>query len=424
MNGFKVMIGCAALLATSCFHVQAKLVSTPKPAEGADSIAPGMLLMPLVFECHKIMPPALQVPRLSCGAGHRLALRQDTSWLVAAQDKRRHVERVRYETIVRHPDLVPYNVKALPEPPKEYVITPNPAQSRLDIATTEGPVADPLPVVESRVIKMRNWLHTLKASLHFTQAYVSENWYQGGENNMNVLTDIQWDVNLNPKTHPNYLFKNRLHYKLGMMTAHSDTLRNYTVNEDNLQFTSTFGYKAVKNWYYSATLLFKTQFFNNYKPNTNTMSAAFLSPGELNVGLGMTYSYKDKEEIKELSLSFAPLSYNLKMCRDIKDLDPVSFGMKPGHHTKSSFGSNFEGKATWKIHPNVVWTTRLYAFTNYEYMQGDWESTFDFTITRHLNAQVYTHLRYDKSRPWDADWRYWQFKEILSLGLTYRFATN
>ena len=71
-----------------------------------------------------------------------------------------------------------------------------------------------------------------------------------------------------------------------------------------------------------------------------------------------------------------------------------------------------------------MWSSRLYVFTNYSYVQGDWENTFDFSITRYLNTKIYTHLRFDKSHTWDPDWRYWQFKEILSFGLTYRFSTN
>ncbi|MBR5101919.1 MAG: hypothetical protein IK092_02200, partial [Muribaculaceae bacterium] len=141
-------------------------------------------------------------------------------------------------------------------------------------------------------------------------------------------------------------------------------------------------------------------------------------------GLGMTYSYKDKTEDHVFTLSLAPLSYNLKICRDIHNLDPVSFGIDAGHHTKHNIGSNLEAKYICKFNPNIVWTSRLYAFTNYNYTQGDWENTFDFSVTRHLNTQLYVHLRYDKSRPWNEDWRYWQLKEILSFGLTYRFATN
>ena len=185
--------------------------------------------------------------------------------------------------------------------------------------------------IDRRPEKRHNWLHTFGTSTHFTQAFISDNWYQGGENNVNVLGDFQWNFNLNQKLHTKYLFDNTLRYKVGVMSSQSDTLRKYAINEDILQFNSMFGYKAIKNWYYSTSLQFKTQMFNTYKANTNTMKASLLSPAELNIGVGMTYNYKDQEGIKTFLLSLAPLSYNMKYCRDIDNLDPVSFGIDAGH---------------------------------------------------------------------------------------------
>ena len=258
--------------------------------------------------------------------------------------------------------------------------------------------------------------------MQFTQAYISGNWYQGGENNLALLGSINWNCNLNQDVHPNWLFNNALSYKLGVATTHGDSIRKYLINEDNFLFTSQLGYKAVKNWYYSAMLQFTTQFLNNYKTNTRTMTAAFLSPAELNIGLGMTYNYK-KADDRMFTLAIAPISYNLKYCRNISDIDPTRFGIDAGHHSKSTIGSNFEAKWLWRFTPSVMLTSRLYMFTNYEYVQGDWENTFDFAIGKYLTTQLYTHLRFDRSRARDDDWNYWQFKEILSLGVIYRFAT-
>lgn len=382
-------------------------------------LKPGTLFMPLVFS-HQ------QGQKADFDEIKEHGQQDYTSqWIDDAIASHEHVDATRYRAMVTHPQVTQYNINTLPVPPKEHVVTPDPAKNRLSVSTAqvETPAAID-PIIERGETRVLNWLHTAEASLHFTQAYISQNWYQGGENNINVLGDFRWTVALNQKLHPNYLFENDLHYKLGVMTAHSDTLRNYAINEDNFLLSSKFGYKAIKNWYYSATLLFKTQFFNAYKSNSNKLTASFLSPGELNLGLGMTYNYKDKEEFKVLSLSIAPLSYNMKMCRDITKLDPTTFGIKTGQHTRHTFGSNLECKFLWKMSANISWNTRFYVFTNYEYAQGDWENTLDFSITRHLNTQIYTHLRYDKSRPRHDDWKYWQFKEILSFGLTYKFSTH
>ncbi|MBR5086668.1 MAG: DUF3078 domain-containing protein [Muribaculaceae bacterium] len=376
------------------------------------------MLMPLVFD--KQQSPSGN-PNLD--DEHPSGLKVENGWIKNARRQWNWVNDMRYKLMIEHPELVRYNEQMLPKPPEQVIVEIDPSTTELSVATgiVNGEQFKP---VDRREVKMHNWLHTFVGSLHGTQAYISNNWYQGGENNLNLLGDIQWDCNLNQKLHPNWLFNNTLHYRLGIATAKGDSLRSYSINEDNFQFNSQLGYKAIKNWYYSATLLFKTQLLNNYITNTRDLAASFLSSGELNVGLGMTYNYKDQEGYKVFTLSIAPLSYDLKICRDIIKIDPTKFGIEAGHHTKHSFGSTVEMKFEWKITPSISWKTRFYAFTDYKYVQGDWENTFTFSVSSHLNTQIFTHLRYDKSRPWNEDWKYWQFKEILSFGLTYRFATK
>ncbi len=376
------------------------------------------MLMPLIFETQQA--PFDDVTAQSCDS---CGVKFDMGWLENVVQQRHRVNDARYRLMIENPDIVKFNESRLPKPPKEVVVEIDPSATELQVEAqkVDGEKFKP---VDRREIKVHNWLHTLVGSLHGTQAYISNNWYQGGENNLNLLADVQWDCNLNQKLHPNWLFNNTLHYRLGVATAKGDSLRNYCINEDNFQFSSQLGYKAVKNWYYSASLLFKTQLLKNYVTNTHDLAASFLSSGELNVGLGMTYDYKDKDGYKMFNLSIAPLSYNLKICRDIDHIDPTKFGIDAGKHTKHSFGSTVEMKFEWKITPSISWKTRLYAFTDYEYVQGDWENTFSFSVNSFLSTQIFTHLRYDKSRPWVENWKYWQFKEILSFGLTYKFATK
>lgn len=381
--------------------------------------------MPLVWDTyqprhgHAYMRPRQQQPQAGLSGG------DFDKWLDNVRTTRQRERMTRYKIMLDQPEIVRYNSATLPKPPADDTpaeSTPPEART-LTVERAKTPLPPPPAPADRREMKLHHWLHTFNGNLQFTQAYISSNWYQGGQNNLNILADLKWECELNKTLHPKWLFNNSLSYKLGISTAVGDSLRNYAINEDLLQFSSQFGYKAAKRWYYSTNVLFKTQFFKNYAANTHNLKACLLSPAELNVGLGMTYNYKDKHEYKALNLSIAPLSYNLKICRDIDNLDPTKFGIEAGRHTKHDFGSSLEAKFVWKITPSISWTSRLYAFTNYKYAEGDWENTFTFSATKYFNTQLYTHLRYDKSRPWDEDWRYWQFKEILSLGLTYRFAT-
>lgn len=399
------------LIIAACAALAGMAQTTP-----ADSAS---LYMPLIFDSYSVADSTTTQP----DAQSPYNLDDGAQWLRDAQTRTQRYKALRNRFMVDNPNMVPYNSSTLPEPPKEYAIKADPTKALLTVAPPVNVKPDEKPIEEPQV-KLRNWLHTFNGSINFTQAYISGNWYQGGENNMNVLGDVEWKCNLNQDVNTKWMFNNTARYKLGVSTAHGDSLRNYMVNEDNFLFTSQLGYKAMKHWYYSATLNFKTQFFNTYKTNTQTMKAAFLSPGELNVGLGMTFSGKSAHNERTFNLAIAPLSYNMKICHDIVNLNPTSFGIDAGHHTKHSFGSNIEAKWVINFTPTISWSSRLYTFTDYDYIQGDWENTFTFSITRHLNTKIYAHLRYDDSRDLDDKWKHWQFKEILSFGLSYRFANN
>ena len=402
----------------------AMLMAMSATAIAQDGEKPGMessmLYAPLVYDSYQLDAGHKSMP--SPNTGELYSLDAGDAWLQEAMETSARTRQLRQRAMIDNPQLVAYNANRLPEAPPEGVIASDPRQGKLTIAPPQVSVPDDVTPADAPDLKIHNWLHVFNASLQFTQAYISRNWYQGGENNLALLGSINWNCNLNQDVHPNWLFNNALSYKLGIATTHGDSIRNYLINEDHFLFSSQLGYKAVKNWYYSAMLQFTTQFLNNYKTNTRTMTAAFLSPAELNIGLGMTYNYK-KADDRMFTLAIAPISYNLKYCRNITDIDPTRFGIDAGHHSKSTFGSNFEAKLLWRFTPNVMLTSRLYMFTNYEYVQGDWENTLDLSISKYLTTQFYTHLRFDRSVARDDDWKFWQFKEILSLGVIYRFAT-
>ncbi|MDE5785527.1 MAG: DUF3078 domain-containing protein, partial [Duncaniella sp.] len=231
-----------------------------------------------------------------------------------------------------------------------------------------------------------------------------------------------YNVRLNPKLHPNWLFETTFQYKLGINDTRDDELRNYSISEDLFQLNMMAGYKAARGWYYSTNVTFKTQILNNYKVNTYDLNAAFMSPSELNVGLGMTYNHSNKAKTFTIDASISPLSWNLKTCLNHK-MDETTLGMKLGHRTLSQIGSNAEVKVTWNITSNISYRSRFFVFTDYSYIQGDWENTFNFAINKFLSTQLFIHARYDSSVPSNPDWHKFQMKEILSFGISYSFSS-
>ncbi|MDE5661602.1 MAG: DUF3078 domain-containing protein, partial [Muribaculaceae bacterium] len=219
-------------------------------------------------------------------------------------------------------------------------------------------------------------------------------------------------------------FETTAQYKLGMNSAPDDSIHNYTISDDLLQITSTFGVKAAKRWYYSLTGNFKTQLLNSYESNSRTLRSSFLSPSELTVGLGMTYNYANAKKTVTFDASIAPLSYNMKTCVNSR-INPTWYNIDEGKKMSHNFGSSAELKFFWKISYNINYTSRLFAFTNYESAQADWEHKLAFDINRFLTTQIYCHIRYDSATPpCDSEkWKKLQVKEILSIGFSYKFSS-
>lgn len=336
----------------------------------------------------------------------------------------RRMRQIKQQTMMENPRAVRYNIFTLPEAPKAYrtYVDPNSAKITVEeIPINAGEVHDNVRPADVRRIY---WLKDFTGLVQFSQAYNSPNWYQGGNNNLNMIVNAIYNVKLNQKFKPNLLFETTASYKLAMNSAPEDSLRNYSISEDLLQINSKFGIKATKRWYYSATLQFKTQLLTNYVKNTRDVTASFLSPGELNLGLGMTYSYETPSKKLSLNTSVAPLSYNLKICTNDK-IDETSLGIKEGHTTAGQIGSNIDCKLVWNLTYNITYNSRLTAFTDYSYLQADWEHTLSFNINRFLSTQIYVHMRYDTQSPRidDSRWHKFQLKEILSFGFSYTFKT-
>lgn len=343
-------------------------------------------------------------------------------WLDDYDESNQQLQSMRRDFEINNPLYVRYNAADMPEVPKIYRAYVDKVTTR--IVLQDISVKDQSAQALETNIDRKIWLHTFDGSLQFSQAYISPNWYQGGNNNLNMIGQMIYNVKLNQKFHPKLLFDATVSYKLALNSAPDDSIHSYNITEDIFQVNSTFGLKAAKSWYYSANLMFKTQLFNSYPTNSRTRKAAFLSPGELNLGLGMTYSKTNAKKTATFGASISPVSWNLKTCINPR-VDETVYGLDAGRKTKNKVGSSAECTLEWKIAYNIVYHSRLFLFTDYEYAYGDWEHTIDFNINRFLSTRLYVHMRYDTSTPpvADSNWHKFQLKEIFSFGFAYHFGT-
>jgi hypothetical protein len=221
---------------------------------------------------------------------------------------------------------------------------------------------------------------------------------------------------------------NLIEWKLSLYTNPNDTLRKTKIGTDLFRTYSDIGFKAFGDkWYYSANLELKTQLFDNYIENSNTKSAAFLSPFFLNMGiLGMKYQLnkqdkKDKYKSIEFSADISPLSIKYIYVHNPGSVDPKRYGVPEGQNDFLTFGWLINSTLKINFNRAVVFKSRLKCFIDYKKFEFESENELNMAINRYFSTRIYLYARYDDSKgiTKDPKWGYWQINEVVTFGLNY-----
>ena len=283
----------------------------------------------------------------------------------------------------------------------------------------EGPVIDTPDDVPTEIMiqKPNFWTKKGDGYLQFMQNFVSNNWYKGGESNYSMVGSLTLEANYDNRN--KWKWDNKLEMKLGFMHSRSDSVHKFKSNEDLIRYTGKVGLQAAKNWYYTLQMLAYTQFTRGLKANDLNTYSDFMSPFNLNLGLGMDYKVATKDKKLNGTVNLSPIAVNYRYV-DRLDLGP-SYGLDEGKHSLVDFGSQVTADLTWKINDVVSWKSRLYAFTSYKRTEIEWENTFTLRVSKYISANLFLFPRFDDSGKKDDDLGYLQFKEYSSIGFTYGF---
>ena len=272
----------------------------------------------------------------------------------------------------------------------------------------------------------KNWNHGGFVGFNISQSHFS-NWTSGGQDNVNGLGTFKYNMNyLNGKSK----WDNTLDLALGY--SYFDLDKKPLKTDDRINLSSLYGYDVVKDeLFITANLNFQSQFANgyDYKTDSTTRISAFLAPAYLTVGLGAQYV-----PTKWFSLNLAPASGRLTIVND-KDLsDKGAFGVTPGKMFRMELGAQLTANVNYEIFKNVTLSSKLIVF--YDYMQNrdlnangekyscrfdfDWDNALVMKVNDWLNCNVTARLIYDEDiKPIEGK-SFLQFKEVLSIGLSYR----
>lgn len=274
--------------------------------------------------------------------------------------------------------------------------------------------------------EISKWTKGAKFQVHASQNYISSNWYKGGESNLAATFYVLGFFNYDNKE--GFQWDNKAEWKLGLYGMVSDSLRWLRVNEDLLRLNSKLGFKAFKNFYYTAELDIQTSLFNTYKSNTYIRTSGPFSPIRMNLSLGVDYKYKSI-----VSVFVSPLSYKLVYVADTSIKQGVlpteniahQVGITDGTRQSNQLGALVRTDFDYDFNESIGMEVHFSFFGNYvgkiKGVEIGCEVVGNFKINRFLSAKVSLYPRYDSTTiPADGGKPKMQFYELISLGFNYK----
>lgn len=273
-------------------------------------------------------------------------------------------------------------------------------------------------------------------SVNFTQVSLT-NWAAGGDNSisLNAITNLFANYKKGDNT-----WDNTLDLAYGLMKQGNQGLRK---TDDRVDFMSKYGRKAYKNWYYAVLINFRTQMASGYNyPDDSTKISNFLAPAYLLGAIGMDYKPNDN-----FNVFISPLTMKTTIVNDTRLADAGAFGVdkaeyndlgikiKDGKMFRAEYGGYLRSLLKANLMENINLVTKLDLFSNYsehpERIDVNWELLIALKVNAHISATISTNLIYDHDVDIavdsnndgiiDAFGPRTQFKEVLGIGLSYKF---
>ncbi|NLA23658.1 MAG: DUF3078 domain-containing protein, partial [Bacteroidales bacterium] len=249
----------------------------------------------------------------------------------------------------------------------------------------------------------KGWTTGGMVNINLAQSSFS-NWAAGGQNSLGVNGLITAFANYRVGSST---WDNMLDVGYGVLQQGKGT--GFIKTDDKIDFSSKFGRKASKEWYYAAMLNFKTQMTKgyNYPDDVNVISRLF-APAYLIGAVGMDY-----KPSPVLTAFISPFTAKTTFVLDDDLANAGAFGVipaefdelgvmvVPGQKVRSELGGyvRIVFNKTFFKDKSVSLLSKLDLFSNYlhkpQNIDVNWENIISFKINKYISATITTQLIYD-----------------------------
>ena len=258
------------------------------------------------------------------------------------------------------------------------------------------------------------WRREATLMAQITQNYVTDNWYQGGSSSFAGLGIAKGQVSYITER---FTWENTGEWRIGGSTVSADSLHKVNTTDDLFRVYSKANLRIVPKVFTSVSVEIETRLLPTYKSNSNELKSAPFSPFRFNAAFGIDY-----KPVKNLSISFSPVSYKVIHIMDTARVKVTDYGLEAGQRTQHNIGSSVRVEYVWKPVREVSLESKFYFYTNYKHVEIDLDVNCDFIINRFMSARLMLHPRYDTSVIMEGDTHAKiQFRELLSVGFAHKF---
>ena len=270
------------------------------------------------------------------------------------------------------------------------------------------------------------WTNGIMTQIGFSQVSLT-NWAEGGSANISLNGLIDANANY---AKDKMIFENRLKVSYGFIQSFEKGVplnEQFSKSDDRVQLDSKWGWMLLDKLYFSALFNFRTQMTPTYSydtstdPSTRTLQSMFMAPGYVSLGIGVNY-----KPFNFLSFNFSPATGNIVVVTEPSLRG--TYGNDVDEAVRAEFGAQLKMDVNYAYKIFKI-TSSLTLFSNYlenpDNIQVYWDVDASLTLTKILTLTLRTNLIYDENiQIADAAGNLAprvQFKEIVSLGLTWTF---
>ncbi|MFP4089872.1 MAG: DUF3078 domain-containing protein [Cyclobacteriaceae bacterium] len=248
-------------------------------------------------------------------------------------------------------------------------------------------------------------------SATFQQVSLS-NWAGGGQSTLALggVVSFFWSYDDTVSRR----WENSLEISYGIARVGKSDAR-FTKTRDNIIYTSRYGRKLSRHLYLSALTDFRSQIaqgFNiiqlNDSISDDVLTSEFMAPGFLVTSLGLTYSPAErkltdqnikpgKKEGNYFALTLSPFSGKFTFVLNDRLAESDQYNTD-GKNVRAEAGSSLTIGFRRKVLENVVFTSNVNLFSNYEKMQNidvNLESFLVLRVSKYIVSNVSLQMIYD-----------------------------